>query len=44
MGLFIAIVLGFSMCIGITGYTVMHYFSKAMNSHDSIQVDPKPTK
>ncbi|WP_276612765.1 hypothetical protein [Psychrobacillus vulpis] len=41
MGLFTVTVLGFVVCIGITGYTIMHYFGKSMNSHDSIQVDPK---
>ncbi|MFF2754918.1 hypothetical protein ACFVR1_14345 [Psychrobacillus sp. NPDC058041] len=44
MGLFTVTVLGFAAVTGIVGYTVMHYFAKSMNSHDSIAVDPKPSK
>lgn len=44
MGLFTVTVLGFTVCIGIAGYTIMHYFAKPMNSHDAITVDPKPSK
>ncbi|GGA46210.1 MULTISPECIES: hypothetical protein [Psychrobacillus] len=44
MGLFTVTVLGFAVCIGISGYAIIHYFAKGMNTHDAIQVDPKPSK
>lgn len=43
MGLYIVIVLGMAGCTGIVGYTILHYFSKAMNTRDAILVDPKPS-
>jgi len=43
MGLFIVTVLGFVVIMGITGYGILHFFSKNMNSHDAEVVDPKPT-
>lgn len=44
MGLFIVTVLGFSVCIGIVGFTIMHYVAIPLNAHDSIAIDPKPSK
>ncbi|MFJ7828240.1 hypothetical protein [Psychrobacillus sp. NPDC096623] len=42
MALFTVTVLGFSGALGIVGYTILHYFGKAMNSKDSTTIDPKP--
>ncbi|MDF2068401.1 MULTISPECIES: hypothetical protein [Bacillaceae] len=44
MGLFTVTVLGVAGGIGVVGYVILSYFAKAMNSHDSITVDPKPSK
>lgn len=44
MGLYTVTILGFSVCIAISGFAILHYFAKGMNSHDAIQVDPKPSK
>ncbi|MET3659328.1 hypothetical protein [Sporosarcina psychrophila] len=42
MGLMFATVIGFMVCLGITGFFIMHFLSSAMISADSTTVDPKP--
>lgn len=44
MGLFTVTVLGFAGGMGVVLFVLLSYFAKAMNSHDSINVDPKPSK
>lgn len=44
MGLFLAIVTGFLVVMGIAGTVIMYYFGTAMNNHDADKVDPRPNQ
>ncbi len=42
MGLMFATVIGYTVCLVLSGLFVMYYFNKGMNSSDASRIDPKP--
>ncbi len=44
MALGVVTVVGFMIILGIVGFTIMYYLTKAMIKHDSVVIDPIPEK
>lgn len=44
MAIGVVTVVGFMIVLGIVGLTIMYYLSKAMITHDSVNIDPIPEK
>ncbi|WP_432360881.1 hypothetical protein [Sporosarcina sp. UB5] len=42
MGLMYTTVLGYAIVLGIAAAFTMHYLAKALDSSDSVRIDPKP--
>ena len=42
MGLMYTTVIGFAVCLGLSGLFIMHYLTRSMLSSESVIIDPKP--
>lgn len=42
MGLMYTTVIGYMVVLGLASWFTMHYLSSALDSNDSIIIDPKP--
>lgn len=44
MAIGVVTVVGYMIVLGIVGLTIMYYLTKAMITHDSVNIDPIPEK
>lgn len=42
MGLMYLTVIGYSVCLGLSGMFIMHYLTQAFDAKESTKIDPKP--
>lgn len=42
MGLMYLTVIGYMVCLGLVGYSIMYFLTQAFDSTEATKIDPKP--